>query len=73
MDYNCYFNIHGSMLIFGLGRLVFSEWQDTNHDMNSFITDPLFVHAESQCNFFNFIFIYFLFLFNQELALTIFP
>jgi hypothetical protein len=54
MDYNCYFNIYGNMMIFGLGRLVFSEWQDTNHDMNSFITDPLFVHAENQCNFFNF-------------------
>ncbi len=54
MDYNCYFNLYNGMLIFGLGRLVFSEWQETNHDMHSFITDPLFVHAESQCNFFNF-------------------
>ncbi|CAF1531086.1 unnamed protein product, partial [Rotaria sordida] len=53
MDYNCYFNTYGNMMIFGLGRLVFSEWQETNHDMNSFITDPLFIHAESQCNFFN--------------------
>jgi hypothetical protein len=54
MDYNCYFSIYGAMMIFGSGRLVFSEWQETNHDMNSFITDPLFVHAENQCNFFNF-------------------
>jgi hypothetical protein len=54
MDYNCYFNLYGNMLIFGLGRLVFSEWQETSHDMNSFITDPLFVDAENQCNFFRF-------------------
>jgi hypothetical protein len=54
MDYNCYFNLYGNMLIFGLGRLVFSEWQETNHDMHSIITDPLFVHVESECNFFNF-------------------
>lgn len=53
MDYNCYFNIYQVMMIFGLGRLVFSEWQETSHDMNSFITDPLFVHAENQCNFFD--------------------
>ena len=53
MDYNCYFNIYGGMLIFGLGRLVFSEWQETGHDMYSLIMDPLFVHAETQCNFFD--------------------
>ncbi|CAF1058114.1 unnamed protein product [Rotaria sp. Silwood1] len=53
MDYNCYFNVYGNMMIFGLGRLVFSEWQETNHDINSYITDPLFIHAENQCNFFN--------------------
>ncbi|CAF5041300.1 unnamed protein product, partial [Rotaria sp. Silwood1] len=53
MDYYGYFNIYGNMMIFGLGRLVFSEWQETNHDINSYITDPLFIHAESQCNFFN--------------------
>jgi hypothetical protein len=53
MDYNCYFNTYQNMMIFGLGRLVFSEWQETSHDMNSFITDPLFVHAENECNFFN--------------------
>ncbi|CAF0853613.1 unnamed protein product [Adineta steineri] len=52
MNYNCYFNLYGNMFIFGLGRLVFSEWQETNHDMNSLISDPLFVNAESQCNFF---------------------
>lgn len=53
MDYNCYFNIYQAMFIFGLGRLVFSEWQETNHDMNSLVTDPLFLYAEDQCNFFN--------------------
>ncbi|CAF1125316.1 unnamed protein product [Adineta ricciae] len=52
MDRNCYYNSFGAMFIFGLGRLVFSEWQETNHDMNSFIGDPLFLHAKSQCNFF---------------------
>ncbi|UJR10803.1 hypothetical protein I4U23_014991 [Adineta vaga] len=54
MNYNCYFNSYGAMFIFGLGRLVFSEWQETNHDMNSLITDPLFINAEDQCNFFRF-------------------
>ncbi|CAF4166753.1 unnamed protein product, partial [Rotaria magnacalcarata] len=37
----------------GLGRLVFSEWQETNHDTNSIIDNPLFIDADSQCNFFN--------------------
>lgn len=53
LDYNCYFNIYGNMLIFGLGRLVFSEWQETGHDDESLITDPLFVNAQNQCDFFH--------------------
>ncbi|CAF1361613.1 unnamed protein product [Rotaria magnacalcarata] len=53
MNYNCYFNLYGNMMIFGLGRLVFSEWQETNHDTNSIIDNPLFIDADSQCNFFN--------------------
>lgn len=52
MDYNCYFNVYGGMFIFGLGRLVFSEWQETMHDLNSFIGDPAFVDADSRCDFF---------------------
>lgn len=53
MNDNCYFNIHGAMFIFGLGRLVFSEWQETGHDFRSLTTDPLFSHAEDLCDFFH--------------------
>jgi hypothetical protein len=53
MNDNCYFNIHEAMFIFGLGRLVFSEWQETGHDFRSFTQDPLFSHAEDQCDFFH--------------------
>jgi len=41
------------MLIFGLGRLVFNELQEMNDDINIFIRDPLFVHAESGFHFFD--------------------
>lgn len=53
VDYNCYYNIYGNLLIFGLGRLIFSEWQETNHDFNSFILDPLFLNAQDKCDFFH--------------------
>lgn len=53
MNYNNYFNTYNAMLIFGLGRLIFSEWQETNHDANSYIIDPEFLNAQDQCDFFH--------------------
>ncbi|CAM4749497.1 unnamed protein product [Rotaria magnacalcarata] len=36
MDYSCYFNTYGTEVcwIFVLGKSLFSEWQETNYNMN---------------------------------------
>jgi hypothetical protein len=44
MDHNLYWNTSGGEYIFN--GISFDKWQETGHDVNSFIADPGFVNAQ---------------------------